>query len=538
MRVAPERSEFVSMGAQRAPDGSRATHAPVVVSLHADCETPISIFQRMASASGPSGQRGSEHAFLLESVEGGETMGRYSFLAVDVERTLDVRDGEARVRGAEGEDVFAVRDPLDALSRVMGDISVAPHPALPRFVGGAVGYVGFDAMCAFEPVPLAGGRGLGWPTAMFLLARDVVVYDHRDHRVLLVTLAPLAGDRGAAWEAARARLSRLLERYMAPSVPEPPWWLDEVPDASLSVTPNRTDEDFCAAVTRAKQAIAEGELFQVVLSRRETIEADVDPLLLYRALRATSPSPYMFLLRLGERSLVGASPEVLVRLDEGTLLVRPIAGTRPRGETAEEDAALEADLLADEKELAEHRMLLDLGRNDVGRVAKVGSVRVKAPLHIERYSHVMHIVSDVEAELAEGKGAYDVFRACFPAGTVSGAPKVRACQWLSELEPDRRGPYAGAVGYFDHAGNIDTAIAIRTMMVEPGAVHVQAGAGIVFDSVPESELEECQNKARAARVALRRALHRQAALLGTEVGARLHGVREGRGASRNRGGEG
>lgn len=509
MMLEPSRSAFVAMGAREAPDGRRATHAPVIVRLQADRETPISIFERVA--------REAEQAFLLESVEGGETMGRYSFLAVDVERTLEVCGGEARVRGASGEDVFAVEDPLDALSRVMGDVAVAPHPALPRFVGGAVGYVGFDAMCAFEPVPLAAGAGLGWPTAMFLLARDVVVYDHRDHRVLLVTLAPLAGDRGAAWEAARARLAQLVERVTAPQAPEPPWWLDAVPDDALVVTPNRSDEDFCAAVTRAKEAIASGELFQVVLSRRESIAAEVDPLLLYRSLRATSPSPYMFLLRMGARSLVGASPEVLVRLDEGKLLVRPIAGTRRRGASTEEDDALAEELLADAKELAEHRMLLDLGRNDVGRVAAVGSVRVKSPLHIERYSHVMHIVSDVEAELAPGCDAYDVFRACFPAGTVSGAPKVRACQWLAELEPDRRGPYSGAVGYFDHAGNIDTAIAIRTMMVEPGVVHVQAGAGVVFDSVAEAELEECRNKAAAARVAVRRALHRQAALAEEEA---------------------
>lgn len=484
-----------------------ATHMAISVSLHADLETPISIFRRLAE--------GRPNAFLLESVEGGERMGRYSFMGVDVPERLELRDGTLTTVGPDGTQKSGCDDPLAAIEAALAPVIEAPRDDLPRFRGGAVGYIGFDSMSAFEPVPLPEAAGLGMPSMRMLLARDVVAYDHRDHRVIAIVHAPLSGDRARSYADAVHRLETLVARLTAPPAAEPAWWLDSVPDAELRVTANRSDEDFEHAVARAREAIVAGEVFQVVLSRRETIEVDVDALTLYRALRATSPSPYMFLLRFEDCEIVGASPEVLVRLDGDELLVRPIAGTRPRGATPEEDDALARELLADQKELAEHRMLVDLGRNDLGRVAEVGTVRVEAPLHIERYSHVMHIVSDVKARRAAGVDAFDVFRACFPAGTVSGAPKIRACELLAELEPDRRGVYAGAVGYFDFAGNMDTCIAIRTMVVEPGRVHVQAGAGIVHDSVPASELQECRNKARAARVALRRALHRQT----TEGGA-------------------
>ena len=290
---------------------------------------------------------------------------------------------------------------------------------------------------------------------------------------------------------------------------EDPWDADLQPELGHPPTHNRNDTDLTAAIEQAREAIVEGEVFQVVLSRRTTVESELDPFDLYRALRALNPSPYMFFFRFDEFSVVGASPEVLVRLEDGEVLVRPIAGTRPRGQTQEHDRALEQDLLTDEKELAEHRMLVDLARNDVGRVARVGTVRVEDPLRIERYSHVMHIVTDVHGQLRNDCSAFDVFRACFPAGTVSGAPKIRAMELIARLEPDRRGPYAGAVGYFDFNGNMDTCIAIRTLVAESGRVHIQAGAGIVFDSVAKLELQECGNKSRVGLAAIARAMVRR-----------------------------
>jgi anthranilate synthase component 1 len=476
------------------------THVALSVTLHADLETPISIYRRLAAAHKP--------AFLLESVEGGERMSRYSFIGAGIAESLELRDGTMTHRRGPEQLSFPCDDPLGAIAQVLSATRVAPREDLPRLQGGAVGYIGFNVLRELERLPLPSDEGVGLPDLRMLIAHDVVVYDHRDHVVHVIVHVPVAGYRRSSYEAAKKRIQALVDRLMEPRAVEAPWYVGEVSDDALCSISNRSDDDFRAAVSKAQSAILDGELFQVVISRRETVEVEVEPFMLYRALRSTSPSPYMFLFEFEDFALVGASPEVLVRLEGDELLVRPIAGTRRRGADASEDLALEKDLLADEKELAEHRMLLDLGRNDLGRVAAVGSVEVEAPLHIERYSHVMHIVSDVRATLREGADAYDVFRACFPAGTVSGAPKHRACEWLATLEPDRRGPYAGAVGYFDFAGNMDTCIAIRTMIVERGKVHLQAGAGIVHDSVPELELQECINKARAAKVALRRALYR------------------------------
>lgn len=482
-----------------------ATHVALSLSLLADSHTPISVFRALA-ASG-------EDAFLLESVEGGETMARYSFIGADVRARMTFADGLATlVEGGETR-TLSYRDPLELVRhRLAGWRPWSPHE-LPRFPGGAVGYIGFDCVRDFEPrVTLPAGDGAGFPAGALLFADAIAAYDHVLRRLVLVVHAPLAGDRAAAYHAARDRLLDLVARLSEARMPERPWPLAADPrlDAgpALEVKPNRSRGDMEEAVRRAKVAIAAGDAFQIVVSQRFTVEVDIDPLVLYRALRAVNPSPYMFLLRIGERALVGASPEVLVRLEDRELLLRPIAATRKRGATPEEDAALAADLLADEKELAEHRMLIDLGRNDLGRIAAPGTVRVDDREHIERYAHVMHIVSDVHATLADGLDAFDVFRACFPAGTVSGAPKVRACELLAELEPDRRGPYAGAVGYFGADGSLDTCIAIRTLFVEPGAVHVQAGAGIVYDSVPANEHVECENKARSALRALQIALQR------------------------------
>lgn len=499
-----------SLEAVRAHEGPH-THVALSVTLLADALTPISLYRALAADR--------RRAFLLESVVGGEVMGRYSFVGADMRAHLVFQDGRfsitRQVDGARERVEGPCADPLDVLKGELAGWNVWSPDALPRFVGGAVGYLGFDCVRAFEPrVGLPEGRGLGAPDGELLLADALAVYDHVKRRVVLIVHASLGDDREAAYHAAVDRLHAMVGRLaLPPRVPEAPWVLPTgalppVSDA-LDIRPNRSPDDMMAAVRRAQQAIVEGEVFQVVPSQRLSVPVEVDPLTLYRALRAVNPSPYMFLLRLEDRSLVGASPEVLVRLDGDDLLVRPIAGTRKRGADEDEDAALAAELLADEKELAEHRMLVDLGRNDLGRVAARGTVRVDDPEHIERYAHVMHIVTDVRAKLRDGLDAFDVFRACFPAGTVSGAPKVRACELLAELEPDRRGPYAGAVGYFGVDGSLDTCIAIRTLVVDGDGVHVQAGAGVVHDSVPLYEHKECRRKAESCLVALQLAMMRE-----------------------------
>lgn len=481
------------------------THVALSASIHVDLESPISIFRKLA---------GDEPgAFLLESVEGGELMGRYTFMGFGVRDMLEWEDGVAYSNRGGVYREIPVADPLALLEEMLVEYDMLPAPDLPRFQGGAVGWIGFDAIQCFEDVPVPGG-GLGLRPFRMLLPDEVLIYDHLAHRLVLVVHARLDGDRAAAWQGAAERLYAIVDRLSAASLPaEPPWPVGRGDAAALEqvVRSNHTRAGFEKAVAQAKEAIEAGEIFQVVLSQRFTVDAEVEPFTLYRALRALNPSPYMFFLNFDDCTIVGSSPEVLVRLEGDDVLVRPIAGTRKRGVDTEEDAALAADLLADEKELAEHRMLLDLGRNDVGRIAEIGSVRVEDPLHIEKYSHVMHIVSDVRGSLADDKNAFDVFRACFPAGTVSGAPKIRACEILASLEEDSRGIYAGAVGYFDFAGNMDTCIAIRTMVVTDDGVHIQAGAGIVFDSVPANEYEECRNKARASLAAISIALDHQAA---------------------------
>jgi anthranilate synthase component 1 len=473
------------------------THVALSAAVRVDLESPIAVFRKLA------GER--PGSFLLESVEGGELMGRYSFMGFGVTDRIEWDDGVATVSEDGVLATFGADDPLEILRERLAEYRVAAAAGLTRFQGGAVGWIGFDAMAAFEPVPLPDSDGAGLPAMRMLLPEDVVIYDHLAHRIVFVSHARLDGDRGQAWDAAAARLRTSIRAFAEATLPPEAPWAVTTGDPSAEergATPNQTRAQFVASVREAKRAIEAGEIFQIVLSQRFTVAEGVDPFTLYRALRALNPSPYMFYLQFEDCTIVGSSPEVLVRLEDHEVLVRPIAGTRKRGADAREDEALEAELRADEKELAEHRMLLDLGRNDVGRVAAVGTVEVHDPLHIERYSHVMHIVSDVRGRIAPGLDAFDVFRACFPAGTVSGAPKIRACELLAKLEPDRRGVYAGAVGYFDYAGNMDTCIAIRTMVVTDEGVHVQAGAGVVFDSDPDAEYEECRNKARAAFAAL------------------------------------
>ncbi|MCB9688182.1 MAG: anthranilate synthase component I family protein [Alphaproteobacteria bacterium] len=496
MRVHPE------LPAVLAYDGD-ATHVALSVTLLADTHTPISLFRTLADREGDT--------FLFESVTGGEINGRWSFLGLDVRGRLLLDHGTATLeRRGRAPESMPYDDPLEALRAHLWTVW-NPSP-VPRHPAGLVGCLGFDAVARFErKIRLAAGRGLGAPEGAFLLVDTVAAYDHVSRWLTLILHVPLAGDRAVAYQAGAERLLALVGRFAtARLAPEAPWVVPAAPELPVEVVANRTDEDLADAVSRARAAIEAGEVFQVVPSLRLSAKVRVDALTLYRSLRAVDPSPYMFLLRAGPLTLVGASPEVLVRLEGDELLLRPIAGTRRRGRDADEDRALAAELAADEKELAEHRMLVDLGRNDLGRIAATGTVRVEDPEHVERYAHVMHVVSDVRARLQPGLDAFDVLRACFPAGTVSGAPKVRAASLLSELEPDRRGPYAGAVGYFGADGSLDTCIAIRTMVLDEVGVHVQAGAGVVYDSVPEREVAECKHKARSALKALAVALERGA----------------------------
>jgi anthranilate synthase component 1 len=443
-------------------------------------------------------------SFLLESSTGEEEIARFSFLGAGTPRQITIRDGWATVVAPGSDKRVRVDDPLEVLREELSHWSVwAPQP-LPRFFAGAVGYLGFDCVRYFESVPLPEQPGLGLPDALFLLSDEVCIFDHVEQTIILVVLASLRGDRVQSFESGVARMEELRQRLTsAPDTCESAG----VSAHSGSVRPgpltvNRSRQNMEEAVSSAREAITAGEVFQVVVSQRLSVATQVDALEVYEKLRDLNPSPYMFYLQFDSFTVVGASPEVLVRLDQGDLLLRPIAGTRPRGATRSEDNQLEAELLADEKELAEHRMLVDLGRNDLGRVSAIGTVRVERPMHIERFSHVMHLVTDIRSRIADRVSAYDVLRACFPAGTVSGAPKIRACELIAELEPDRRGVYAGAVGFFNVDGSMDTCIAIRTLVVTPDAVHIQAGAGLVFDSVPAREYEECLHKAGAGLAAV------------------------------------
>lgn len=474
-----------------------ATHLTISVDLLADTETPISLYARLRGASACS--------FLLESAEGGETSGRYSFIGFGPTRVVRFEPGRGFIDQAGTALESAARDPLALLEELLAAYKVDPPSAdAPRFLGGAVGYLAYDCVRYFEPVPVPERSKLDVPEACFMITERLVIVDHLRHRLILVDHVPLAGDRTLAYQEAAGRIREVIEWISRPHPPIEPFALGDEdfapsPDATSSF--DRTA--YLAAVDRAKEAIRAGEIFQVVLSQRFEVALPLPSFEIYRALRALNPSPYMFHLAFDGWSIVGASPEVLVRLDGDEILLRPIAGTRRRGSDRAEDAALEAELLADEKELAEHRMLLDLGRNDVGRVARIGSVEVARPLHVERYSHVMHLVSDIRGRLREGANAFDVLRSCFPAGTVSGAPKLRAMELIADLEPTARGPYAGAAGYFGFCGNMDTAIAIRSMVVEPERIWFQAGAGIVHDSIAEREHEECLAKAGSSLAAIR-----------------------------------
>ncbi len=489
MKCTPDKSTFLAKA-------TRGTLVPVWRELLADQETPVSAYERMRRhfAGSPT--------FLLESVEGGEHIARYSFLggaprclfrSYGRRVELEYADGRREVK----DDV----DALDVLRDLMANYQPVPDPALPRFFGGAVGYIGYDAITQFEPrVPLSKGPGLDWPDMILGITDTILIFDHTRHTLKVVSNVHVDGDAGAAYDAAVKTIDEVC-RSLTVALPHQLLDVNERPAPAVARS-NVTPAEFAASVNKAKDYIRSGDIIQVVLSQRFEVEHAGDPLDVYRALRCVNPSPYMYCLEFGDRSVVGSSPEIHVRCEEGRVEVRPIAGTRPRAEDPAADQLLADELLADPKERAEHIMLVDLGRNDLGRVCRYGSVRVPELMIIERYSHVMHIVSDVVGDLAPERDAYDLMRATFPAGTVSGAPKIRAMEIIGELEKTKRGAYAGAVGYFSFDGNLDSCITIRTVLLADGKAYVQAGAGIVADSDPQKEFEETQNKARGMLAAL------------------------------------
>ncbi|HEX6827992.1 MAG TPA: anthranilate synthase component I [Burkholderiales bacterium] len=456
---------------------------PVVLETFADLDTPLSVYLKLANQ---------PYTYLLESVVGGERFGRYSFIGLPAATRIEVRGNRVALRGAGRTEETECADPLDFVRSYLAGFRAATRPGLPRFCGGLVGYFAYDTVRYIEGRLAATAKPdtLDTPDILLLLSEQIAVVDNLSGKLSLIVYADPR--ESGAYAAAKERLRELLALLRRPvAIPRDAPLPAGEPNYELS------EQAFMAAVERAKRYIFDGDIMQVVLSQRASLPFSASPMALYRALRSLNPSPYMFYFDCAGFQVVGASPEILVRLEGDTVTVRPIAGTRPRGRTAEQDAALAAELLADPKERAEHVMLMDLGRNDVGRVARSGSVRVTENMRIENYSHVMHIVSNVEGKLRAGLDAMDVMRATFPAGTVSGAPKVRAMEIIDELEPTRRGTYAGAVGYLGFNGEMDLAIAIRTGLVKDGRVFVQAGAGIVADSVPKSEWEETRNKARA-----------------------------------------
>jgi anthranilate synthase component 1 len=460
---------------------------PVAREVYADLATPISAFMAVAE--------GYEHAFLLESVVGGEQLGRYSFLGVGGGEVVSARRGAVSIVSNGSSRTIHADDPLRVVAEQLDAGRVARIPGLPRFVGGAVGFVGYEAAADFERVPRHDADEQGLPDLAFMFTDVIVAFDHARRVIQIIVPARPGSDPGPAYDDALARIDEVAARLE--SGPAHAHLGSVGASAEVPLESRTSREEFMASVERAKEHIFAGDIFQVVLSQRFSAPYDGDGLDLYRVLRAVNPSPYMFFVRSGETTLVGSSPEPLVRVDGDDVMTRPLAGTRPRGVDLTEDGRLRAELLADEKERAEHVMLVDLGRNDLGRVCEPGSVEVSQLMEVENYSHVMHIVSTVDGTMREGQDAFDALRATFPAGTVSGAPKIRAMEIIRELEPVARGPYAGTVGYVGYDGAMDMCITIRTFVVADGVASIQSGAGIVADSDPEREYEETLHKARA-----------------------------------------
>jgi anthranilate synthase component I len=494
--ISPSRAEFLRLAAAH-------SLVPVYRTLTADLETPVSAFLRVASDE--------PQSFLLESVEGGEKVGRYTFIGVRPYRTILSRGSSisinerGKTRSLEG-DVFAL------LKDLLAGHKPARIAGLPPFTAGAVGFFAYDVVRQIERLPQLAEDDLGVPDACLMFFDEVLAFDHVRNQIQLIVTADLSRQKPAAAYADAGRRLARLEKRLARPIPKPK---HAPPRGKLAVASHTLKKDFLASVRKIKEYIAAGDIFQAVLSQRFEMKPGVDPFSIYRALRIVNPSPYLYFLRFGLENqgktagpptcLVGSSPELLVRVQQRNVEYRPIAGTRPRGPNEEEDLRIEQELLANEKERAEHVMLVDLGRNDIGRVCEYGSVRVKNLMYVERYSHVMHLVSALEGQLKKGLSAVDAFCSCFPAGTLSGAPKIRAMEIIEELEPTRRGIYGGSVFYADFSGNFDSCIAIRSMLIKGEQGYIQAGGGIVADSVPEEEYEESVNKAKAVVRAVERA---------------------------------
>jgi anthranilate synthase component I len=488
--IAPSRAEFLELAASH-------TLVPVYRNLTADLETPVSAFLRLASEE--------PQSFLLESVEGGEKVGRYTFIGVRPYRTILSR-GRSIVIQERGKTRTIEGDVFSLLKELLGGQKPARVPGLPPFTCGAVGFFAYDVVRQLERLPEQAQDDLKVPDACLMFFDEVLAFDHVRKQIQLMVTADLARLKpAAAYKDAKQRLLALEKRLSRPI----PKAKTAAPKGKLAVTSHTAKKDFLASVEKIKEYIAAGDIFQAVLSQRFEVKPGVDPFSVYRALRIVNPSPYLYFLRfdLDRKStcLVGSSPELLVRVQQRHVEYRPIAGTRPRGVHEEDDLRIEQELRTNEKERAEHVMLVDLGRNDIGRVCEFGTVRVKSLMHVERYSHVMHLVSSLEGQLKQDLSAVDAFCACFPAGTLSGAPKIRAMEIIEELEPTRRGIYGGSVFYADFSGNFDSCIAIRSMLVKGEQGYIQAGGGIVADSIPEDEYQESVNKAKAVVRAVERA---------------------------------
>jgi anthranilate synthase component 1 len=457
---------------------------PVYKEILADTYTPVTAFLKL----------GGTPSFLLESVEGGEKWARYSFLGARPAKIIKGRGNTVEViEGNRPQQVFETDNPMALIKKEISAYRPVEVKGLPRFFGGLVGYIGYDMVKFFEPVKQREKKGLGLPDFFFMLTDTMLIFDSFEQKIKVVSNAHInTKDVDETYREAQEKINEIISRLRTPLVTAGSVHLD----SSDEVVSNMSKEEFLKGVERSKEYVMSGDIVQAVLSQRFERNTAVDPFNIYRALRVINPSPYMYYLDIGEAKIVGSSPEILVRVENGKIVLRPIAGTRKRGATETLDRTLEEELKNDPKEIAEHVMLVDLGRNDVGRVAQTGSVKVTELMKVERYSHVMHLVSNVEGDLKQGLDAFDVLASCFPAGTVSGAPKVRAMEIIEEIEPDRRGPYAGSVGYLSYSGNMDTCITIRTLIIKDGKVYVQAGAGIVADSEPEKEYMETINKAK------------------------------------------
>ncbi len=487
IRVYPSLKDLARM----ASGGAR--FAPIYRELLADLETPTSALLKLGAGPG---------SFLIEKADSGESVGRYSFVGAGLERSLEIYDDRAILRGADDSVELEYGDPLVLIDRIVTREGVARLPGLPRFRGGAVGYLSYELARKFEPrIPAAARDPLGLPLAHLMIVDTLLVFDHLRRTIKVVTHVPLTEDLPASYERGCERLEALVQKLRSAPLPT------RLEDTSRRTQPgaavaNLSRQEFEERVVCAKEQIAAGECFQIVPSRRMSIPTQAPPVELYRALRSINPSTYMYFLNFGGYQIVGASPELLVETHDRQVRTVPIAGTMPRGATPTDDEALARHLLADEKERAEHVMLVDLSRNDVGRVAEPGSVAVPHMLEVERYSHVMHLVSHVTGQLREDLRPVDALRAIFPAGTLTGAPKIRAMEIISSLEPDQRGPYGGATGFFNLDGDLDLAITIRTLVLKDGVAHIQSGAGVVADSQPDREYEETMNKARAVLAAI------------------------------------